>query len=815
MELITSLRKYLTIAVPDLVIKSYKQSEENETVESRKSADMYIAAKLGMDSFSTYVRFSESSLIKAGITDTNMIKLCIEDKFNIPSNYRDKVVEMEGKKIISEYVETNEYYRMIAGLPRLGEDYIFLDTEDLSTYGIYEEETEDFEKRTPLHELPGDVLTAMETNGYLAKLQELYPDQKYISYLASRKIDIVTARMASPFEILYFPRLMGATRFYRDFLFYYDEAREYFMTVIYNYDFAKQYQYYEGFVGFMILFMATQRMINSLFKVMVDRDFYDLETVRMFLESYEVPFVDLFTLNQQKTFVKNLNILLREKHTTQVFYDILDIMGYDNIEMTKYMLVKQHKTFQKDDESPLKPIFVYRTMIDENGESYITLDKNSMYDYYFYGVDMKESDIHIGTINSANSYNYEEFTEFDPTWVKDDELFLALEESEKNYVETKYCNIAITFKMYQMIFELVYLSRMILDKKSETTDIYIDIPLITSDPTSLFDIEVLLICLMCKRNNVEPDILKSPSKVLSVLGFNFKADLDAIKKDVESNPGLYDQRLVRYLKNIIIVSVDDVNNLYKNVKNLSDFLINAMQTTSSIDSYHAYKKLYQTLMITDLENSIFKKQDGTMPDQFQEWLEEENPDLYQFLDKITMDECADIINYITTKLSTLLMDTKYLSYLNPMDTYVVDGILKILRFFKSYTIDIRDIDVVYLFDSRYHNMMRIIDQTYKTSVEIHKNEIAYPVMDWLNDIKGTIQWNEMMMKLRDAMNLHAGISCSDKMNNRDTYTEEVHLNPKDRSSNFYGDYVDNYNSTFFAKEKLKISDDNVKFIWEE
>ena len=52
------------------------------------------------------------------------------------------------------------------------------------------------------------------------------------------------------------------------------------------------------------------------------------------------------------------------------------------------------------------------------------------------------------------------------------------------------------------------------------------------------------------------------------------------------------------------------------------------------------------------------------------------------------------------------------------------------------------------------------------------------------------------------------------MNNRDTYTEEVHLNPKDRLSNFYGDYVDNYNSTIFAKEKLKISD-NVKFIWEE
>ena len=75
-------------------------------------------------------------------------------------------------------------------------------------------------------------------------------------------------------------------------------------------------------IGFMILHMTIQRMISTTFKVMLDRDFYDLETCRMFLESYKIPFEKLFTLNQQKMIIKNLNLLLMNKHTPNVLYDV-------------------------------------------------------------------------------------------------------------------------------------------------------------------------------------------------------------------------------------------------------------------------------------------------------------------------------------------------------------------------------------------------------------------------------------------------------------------------------------------------------------
>ena len=46
--------------------------------------------------------------------------------------------------------------------------------------------------------------------------------------------------------------------------------------------------------------MAIQRMVDSMFEVMVDRDFYDVETCRMFLEAYGVPFVEEFILRSPR-----------------------------------------------------------------------------------------------------------------------------------------------------------------------------------------------------------------------------------------------------------------------------------------------------------------------------------------------------------------------------------------------------------------------------------------------------------------------------------------------------------------------------------
>lgn len=805
-ELLNSFKRYLVNTLPEIVIKDKSEADKYETIETRRLGDLYCSISLEMDSLITYENLHEISLKRAGISDPNEIKAYLKDKNSIPSKYIDVILKSERKIFLSEFEEMNTYYRMLMGLPPVGEDYIFLNYEDMERYGFVETaDPDDFELRTPIHRLPRNVLEAMDVNGFLKEIQKLFPESKYVSYLGKRRIDLAIARMAGHFAIIYVPKIDNVNRFYRDFSFHYDEAREYFLSTVYNFSYSSRYENYDGMIGFMILHMAIHRMISTTFKVMVDRDFYDLETCRIFLESYKIPFEKLFTINQQKMIIKNLNLLLMNKHTPRVLYDVLDLLGYDNIEITKYLLVKQHKLFQETVESDLRPSFSYKLMVDDNKNQYIELDKSKMFDYYFVGVDMLSNDTHLENITAANTYEYDEFTSNDSLWIHDDELVDKLEKAEINYVETKYANISLTFRMQEKTFELVYMGRLILDKKPETSLIMIDIPLIVDTPQSLFDIQVLLICLMCKKNHMEPSLLTSPSKILYILGFNFKADLEKIKEDIRNNPRIYDQEIAKYLENIIFITPDDVNRMYTNIRKLEVFLANAMQETSSVETYFAYKKLYDTVLYSKLNNEMYQLKNGEIPETFTEYLQDKNVLLYEFVEKVEEDQITDYIDYIATKFSTLFPDTEYMSYLAPVDMYLIDAILKMLRAFKSYTIDIRGVDVIYRFDSRYHNLLKFLaEMEFKVRLKIIEPGMRYS--DWVNEFKETMEYKEIRNKLYELASMSVNLSDDDFLRMADHLVLKARLNCIDFLQLHYGDSLKDYHGTVKPKENIHFED---------
>ena len=739
MEMVNSFKKFLIATVPYIVVKNAVEANACETLDSMREADLYVSCSLGANTFASHYQYPAEVLRRSGMIDEALIRKAAQDKDYIPFENRKRVVVQMRKWVIDKYVEKNGYYRMLAGLPKLDQEPIYVPLEELHRHGYHPAN----DIVPPLHELPVDILISMEGTKYLYELADQYPDHEYIPYLGVRKVNIVNARRAGHFELLYFPKQDVAYRFYRDFLSCYDESREYFMTVVFNYDYVDQIEYYNEWIGFMILHMTIQKMINTMFKVLVDRDFYDLDTIRLFLDSYQIPYVDIFTMSQQKLLVKNLNILLRKKGNTQVLYDLLSLLGYENFEILKYMLVKQHKLVQENDESPLKPIFVYRTMVADDGTPYIELDSSQMYDYYFVGIPMNEIDPVIPSEKTDGTvYDYHEFTNNDPTWIKDSALIRTLDELQKNYIETKYANININFKMQEITFELVYLGRLIVDRRVMTDKILMQFALFTEKPVSLYDIQILLICLMCKRNQMEPDILKNPSQILYIDGFNFEEDIEKIRADVMARPDLFDPEIVEYIKVVQFNRPKDVNDMYVVVKRLNQFLTTAMQTTQDIDAYHAYRHLYNTLLISEYQEEIYKLKDGTMPNQFTEVLRDENEELYEFYEKIESDkDCIDYINYIAIKLSTVMEDTEFMSYLNPVDVNVVEAILTILRAFKSLTVDIRSIDVLYIFDSRLHNMMRMIDRAWM-KVYLYPQEHDQPYQDFPILFKGRIHKDE-------------------------------------------------------------------------
>ena len=331
----------------------------------------------------------------------------------------------------------------------------------------------------------------------------------------------------------------------------------------------------------------------------MNRDFYDTNTIRLFLESYGIPYAGTFTVTQNRLLVKNLNILLSKKSSSRVLVDIMDLLGFNDYELVKYYLVKHHRV---DDSG--NPVFKYlkddegNYILDSDGNK--VLDAEAVYEFYFNGIPIDAEDIQAELNASSNVLFYDEVVEKDPLWVDDNTTKKLLLETEFNYLQTKYIDINAVYRLQQVVFETVYLTRLILDKKeTETKSILVSLNQISETMIPLFDCFILLICLMCKSHGMEPDLLNSPSKILHILGFNFKADFDAIKQDILNNrmpsrtgevsnivvPGLYRSELANYIVNTQLDTVKSVNDMYVKIKELDKLLIQGLQNAETLESY--------------------------------------------------------------------------------------------------------------------------------------------------------------------------------------------------------------------------------------
>jgi hypothetical protein len=411
---------------------------------------------------------------------------------------------------------------------------------------------------------------------------------------------------------------------------------------------------------------------------------------------------------------------------------------------------------------------------------------------------MNETDINLVEESDVNAHTYSEVTSPDDLWVEDEELVEKLQDAEINYVETKYTNISITLRMQEVMFEHVYLQKLLCDKSLETSQIEVDIPLISSSPVSLFELEIVLICIMCKYNGMIPDLITTPSKTLAVLGFNFDADLEAIKEEITSNPRLYSQKLVQYVENIHFYSVSDVDEMYANVKALSKLLTETMQTTTSEQVYHAYRKLYTTLLVTDIHNEVFNLPDGTTPETYMDWLKAYHYEMYDYINNLDSSACVDKISYITTKFSTWFASTEYTKYLNPIDLTVINGLIKLLRWFKSYTIEIKEMEVVYLFDSKYYNLMKMMSRTwFHQRMTIRETNIGYH--EWVQSMSEAMRIEEKRNKLFEIMRMTEHMEYEEREHVlTDTIRLVARLNLNDVVFGVYSDVVSSFSSGYMS-----------------
>ena len=767
MNPINRLYKDIVHILNTLTIKYKYRADELETMESKEKADRYICALNGVDTFYQYADYSTEEYMKAGITDENAIKYYKANRYEVPTEFQSKLLVLRRERELNEYVETNNYYRMLIGLPDLEDkDYIYVPKDLCEEFNIPED--------MPVHEIADKLgkyyITLLNSVGFFDDIVAKYPEKEYLKHVGKNKITLSYARNAKNFAILSVDQegIMEST--YREFIRSYEKARIYFMSTIYTYELRGVIPYYENLIALCIFIMAIQQVSVRSIKNATEREFYDEYMVKLLYETYGLPYFSKVDEDTQKQICQNLNLLIQNKATNKVILDIASILGFSDISIYQYYLIKEQNF---DDKG--RPIIKKKKQVNTGtGKIEEIYDQEAMKNIYFQKVDLKTENIKEALTDPVNRVEYSEVTYYDPFWWEDDDLHSEIWDESYNYLETKYLGATIPYRLTELIFQSVVLLRMILDKKSEFSDITLDLPKITDKPVSLPDTVALFCALICKKMGISGQILTLPSKIahvlettdqvinnenkhIEILNFNFDA---FSKENIEETKAILAPYFKRkhyrvvnghdidlradgtqdisapthkatftidetdldtftgYLSALTIPDASPeekriaLNKAFENVEALYLFLSYNMSKTDNMDEYYALKKFYETAFYSNETAKMFEieTEDGVRPAKtFEEYFMYTDSKIYRFLKGLDddPDKIYSYIDHVIYKMEELVNNIGYLYTLNDGSSPLIELLQIMITFFKSYIMDFVDMSSLMVIDWDLENTIRL------------------------------------------------------------------------------------------------------------
>ena len=804
-----------------MVIKYNYKAEELETLESKQNGDGYLDAYYKMDNFLTYRDYTSDDFDSVGLTDYKLRELVSTDLRKVPEVYRQPLLEIRRQRVLDNYDEQNNYYRMLNGLPDIGVldiSYHYVPTNICNDLGI--------DPTIPIHRIqdyynkinPGDgdmYIHKIENEGVVKKLIELYPNEEYLKYIGNNRISIAKARSAKNFELIRLDKNGIRVPVYDAFIELYEQCRDYFVSSIYNYKYRTFMKYYDNFIAMCIMVMTIQQLMMKQIPLSIKRDFFDIYALKMLYEVYNIPYNLYIDDNTQKLIAQNLNLLINNKGTNKVIYDVAELLGFPGLTVYKYYLLKERKY-----DIYGAPIVQFKQQFNTDTGEYETIpDYEAMYDVYFQKEELMDDDFVKSFNSKVNMVAYESVVSYDPFWWEDQNLYDRMWATDYNFVETKYMSVAISYKLTDIIFENILFLKLIMSQESPLKDVKVTIPkIIEYDEVSLFDLVILLICLMLKKHNLTGEIISVPSQVINVMDYMHNKDtsvgtVDTFSFDFDyltSNKGvrhlrdlqkyLSEDEYTKLMKYLEILSINSnatpeekiraLNDMYSNIKGLSNFLRHAMSDADNREKYECLKTFYHAVFYSREMKSVFEIHTNSCTRtacNYFEFLYYQNRKLYnavfeidfdslyaeysekdrygisydEYIQKIengeievkydtlkkesgiTADMTADsiyfYINHIISRMKTVIDNIGFLHLSNECATPLEDLMMKLIRFVKSFTVDLLGLDVLYVCDLKDESMIRLMDEVYRINKSIVPEEhFKTPISDSVHSSDATL-----------------------------------------------------------------------------
>ena len=888
-----------------MTIKYSYLAEENETFETKKLADGWIEAKQKKDNFYTYRDYSKQELDAVGIIDYKIITSVLQGEIDsVPEDKREALLLLRRQRVLDAFEEQNEYYRMLNGYPPIKtkpNKMHYIPKEIAKAYNI--------EKSVPIHKLQdyynkikdgeGDrIINLIDGLGIIKNLKNAHPDETYLNYLGSNRIDLIKARRAKNFEILALDKVNIKSNVFDAFTDMYGKCRDYFVNTVFVNTFRSFFDYYDNFIAMCIMVMTMQQLIMKQIPFEVERNFFDVYAVQMLYDAYNIPYDLDIDEETQNNIVRNLNLIIQNKATDKVIYDIGKILGFNNLKVYKYFLGKEHRY-----DIYGVPIFKYKEQFNnDTGEVETVPDYEAMYDIYFEKEELKNNDF-IQTFNSKiNRVEYEDVTTGDPFWWEDQNLYHRKWDVDYNFVETKYLSLGLSYSMTDIIFENIILLKLLISQESKISDITLSVPKILDGVNvPIFDLVILLICLVAKKHNLTGEIISIPTQVINVLdylqnteggeeylvdtfSFNFDYLLseEGIKETNKLKDMLGEEDAKLFTSYISILSIDSnadpatkiktLNLMYDNIKKLNAFLQLKMTACADKEMYYCIKTLQRAIFYSKEVKSVFTitgKTTGFKRTAFNyfEYLHFKNPKLYsaifkfdeedaykeycevypdknityeEFLsklekgqiqvsyDNLNIDEMSGnakiseetiyyYINHIISRFKTIINKINFLYMENDAAVPLQELLVKLVKFAKSFTVDMLDLDIIYICDMKDQNMIRLIDVPWYINKLIAPNDrINLSHSDIVKKIIAQYELEDKI-NLKDLVAYNKELFIDKDSNNHVIKDDKLHYMVKDiqledeKAIQMYDTYE--LQSTILLKDKHKpLLKDKVK-VW--
>lgn len=819
---IARLYSDITAILESLIIKYSCKAEQYETMAIKSSADRYLNALLRKDVYEMYDDYTLADFNACGITDIDLITTYQNDRFSVPKLLRSQILEIRREREINEYEEKNDYYRMLNGYPPLDDtEFIYVKKEYCEEYGIPED--------LPIHKVSDTMgkyyINVLEGNGYLKELETQYPEKEYLKYVGSQRISIQESRIAKNFAILHVQQdnIMEST--YREFIRCYEKARLYFTATCYIRQYRTIIPYYDNFIALCIFLMAIQQVSVRSIKNATDREFYDEYMVQLLYETYGVPYFSRVDQTTQKQIVQNINVMIQNKATNKVIIDIASLLGFTDISIYQYYLMKKRR-FDKNG----RPIVVKKKQINTaTGKEEEVYDMEAMYSIYFQKVDIQDENVKEALTNSLNRVEYSDITYYDPFWWEDDELHSEIWDTTYNYMETKYMGITTPYRLTEVLFQSVILMKIILEKQPDLWNVTLQLPKITNKEVSLSDTVVLFFALMAKKFGVSGQIMTLPSKLIhilettdqeinkdtdpiEVLGFNFEAfskenlkktlsileqflsrrkyrvvnghDVD-LRDDGTQDPSapthkiqytIEKEDLEEFYSYLSILTIPEssakekvaaLNKIYKNIECLYWFLSYQISVTNNMEEYYALKKFYDTAFYSRETDKMFKvtDEDGTEHTAvtFLEYLRYHNLELYEFVENVDKDIIYTYIDHIIYKMEQLIDDIGTLYILNDGFSPLMELLQILVVFYKSYALDFVEMTSLMIIDWDLENTIRFFSHPqHITKTDKIEERFGKDFMDLVNRYVCHYRIEDRIA-LYDYISMHATLHVEDNL----------------------------------------------------